>query len=150
MKKISRRSEQAHSTKDKRIRLVGTCRKVHLVQNLAFLLTAVNSLSLNRNKSKTRTIPERFLDFFTAIKCIYWAFLPEALKRYPFKAAPPCIGRYRECPLPGCYVELQTKNTQNKKAKGALGRQRVIDLYFFVILGRIFMSYKCTFNYKTI
>ena len=28
MKQISRRSEQAHSTKDKRIRLVGTCRKV--------------------------------------------------------------------------------------------------------------------------
>ena len=31
MKKISRRSEQAHSTKDKQIRFVGTCRKVPLV-----------------------------------------------------------------------------------------------------------------------
>ena len=31
MKKISRRSESAHSTKDKRIRVVGTCRKVPLV-----------------------------------------------------------------------------------------------------------------------
>ena len=31
MKKISRISEYAHSTKDKRIRLVGTCRKVPLV-----------------------------------------------------------------------------------------------------------------------
>ena len=30
-KKISRRSEQAHSTKDKQIRFVGTCRKVPLV-----------------------------------------------------------------------------------------------------------------------
>ena len=30
-KKISQRSEYAHSTKDKRIRLVGTCRKVPLV-----------------------------------------------------------------------------------------------------------------------
>ena len=34
MKKISRRSEYAHSTKDKRIRLVSTCRKVPLVGSL--------------------------------------------------------------------------------------------------------------------
>ena len=34
MKKVSQRSEYAHSTKDKRVRLVSTCRKVALVDSL--------------------------------------------------------------------------------------------------------------------
>ena len=67
----------------------------------------------NRNKSKIRAIPEPFLGPFYRRKwqiCVPFGILqlmksqpfhiPEALKRYPFKAAPPCIGRYRECPLP--------------------------------------------------
>ena len=37
MKKILRRSEQAHSTKDKRIRVVGTCRKVTQFNMLMFV-----------------------------------------------------------------------------------------------------------------
>ena len=40
MKKISRRSEQAHSTKDKQIRLVGTCRKVPLVLMALIIMRA--------------------------------------------------------------------------------------------------------------
>ena len=38
LKKISRRFEQAHFTRDKRIRLVGTCRKVPLVLFLYHLM----------------------------------------------------------------------------------------------------------------
>ena len=40
MKKISRKSEYAHSTKDKRVRLVGICRKVPLVA-VAFYLAGI-------------------------------------------------------------------------------------------------------------
>ena len=59
--KISRRSEQAHSTKDKRIRLVGTCRKVPLVQNgIAFILENAYLTYLGFWRSVTQKTFTRF------------------------------------------------------------------------------------------
>ena len=70
--------------------------------------------------------------------------IPEALKRYPFKAAPPL---YR--PLSGvspplgvmlnCKLKVHRTSKQKELSEAML---LVIDLYLFVILGRIFISYK--------
>ena len=53
------------------------------VYSFAFLLTAVNALSL---KYEQITNPERFLDLFTTIECIfqlYWVFLQTAMTDFP-------------------------------------------------------------------
>ena len=71
-------------------------------------------------------------------------YIPEALKRYPFKAAPPCIGRYRPLSPPlgvmlNCKLKIHRTSKQQELSEAML---LVIDLYLFVILGRIFISYK--------
>ena len=67
-------------------------------------------------------------------------------------AAPPCIGRYRPLSPPlgvmlNCKLKIHRTSKQQELSEAML---LVIDLYLFVILGRIFISYKWTFNYKSI
>ena len=59
--KFERGSEQAHSTKDKRIRLIGTCRKVPLVQNgISFILENAYLTYLGSWRSVTQKTLTRF------------------------------------------------------------------------------------------
>ena len=95
----------------------------YLVYSFAFLLTAVNALSL---KYEQITKPERFLDLFTTIECIFqlfWVFLQTAmtdfpilsytliseiptlsctwsLKKIPFSGGAPLKGHFKDYPSP--------------------------------------------------